>query len=167
MERNFNDDVYAFIESCGRFTVRMILVGGSAVNFYGYKRHSADIDFWIDNSPLNLKNLVSALNVIGYKIDKFPDKVMKGQQNISIKLSPDLEIELITNFNPGKTFKDAFAESVVFETKGQKTLKWNIISYEDLITSKIKSGRPKDLLDVQEMQRININPEKHLPRGEA
>lgn len=136
----------------------MILVGGSAVNFYGYKRHSADIDFWIDNSPLNLKKIISALNVIGYKIDKFPDKVMKGRQNISIKISPDLEIELITKFNPGKTFEEALAESLIFETKGQQFLKWNIISYEDLINSKIKSGRPKDLLDVHELQRIRENP---------
>jgi hypothetical protein len=37
-------------------------------------------------------------------------------------------------------------------------LKWNIISFDDLVSSKIKSGRPKDLLDVQELQRINKNP---------
>ncbi len=158
MERNFNDDVYAFLCSCYRFNVRMILVGGSAVNFYGYKRHSADIDFWIDNNPKNLKQLLTALISLGYKIQTFPDKVMKGEQNISIKLSPVLEIELITHFNPGKPFEEAYSESVEFIAEGQKLLKWNIISFDDLITSKIKSGRPKDLLDVQELQRINKNP---------
>lgn len=155
MERNFNTDVYNFIEACSSFGVRMILVGGSAVNYYGYKRHSADIDFWIDNSPANLSNLIKALNKLGYEFDKFPDKVIKGQQNISLKFSPDLEIELITRFNPGKSFDEAFAESVEFFAEGQKLYKWNIISYEDLISSKIKSGRPKDFLDVQELQRIN------------
>jgi len=33
-------------------------------------------------------------------------------------------------------------------------MKWNIISFEDLINSKVKSGRPKDLLDIKELQRI-------------
>ncbi len=158
MESNFNSDVYDFLENCSKFKVRMILVGGSAVNFYGYKRHSADIDFWIDNSPLNFSNLLRALNNLGYRIDSFPDKVMKSRQNISIKISPDLEIELITNLNPGKTFEEALAESVIFEIEGQKLLKWNIISYKDLINSKVKSGRPKDMLDVHELQRINKNP---------
>jgi hypothetical protein len=33
----------------------MILVGGGAVNFHGFQRHSADIDFWIDVSEENLR----------------------------------------------------------------------------------------------------------------
>lgn len=32
-------------------------------------------------------------------------------------------------------------------------LEWNVLSYEDLITSKIKSSRPKDLLDIQQLQQ--------------
>lgn len=36
MQTNFNEDVYEFIENCNRFTVKMLMVGGSAVNYYGY-----------------------------------------------------------------------------------------------------------------------------------
>ncbi len=154
MERNFNDEVYAFLEVCQQFKVRLLLVGGSAVNYYGYKRHSADIDFWIDNNPQNLEQITAALNALGYSIHTLPDKVLEGEQNISLKLSPNLEIELITKFNPGKTFDEAWAESVEFTAEGIKLVKWNILSYDDLISSKIKSGRPKDLLDVHELQRI-------------
>lgn len=154
MERSFNQDVYDFIEACGRNKVRMILVGGNAVNYYGYKRHSADIDFWVDNKAKNLENLLKALKQLAYEISDFPPEVKNGDQNISLKFSPDLEIELITRFNPGKTFNEAFIDSVEFIAVGQKLLKWNILSFQDLINSKIKSGRPKDLLDVQELQRI-------------
>ncbi len=157
MERNFNKEVYDFIHACHKNGVRMIMVGGSAVNFYGYKRHSADIDFWIDNSLRNIENLRIALNNFGYELEKFPEEVISGNQNISLKFSPELEVELITRFNPGKTFEEAFKESIEFKPKGQKLMKWNIISYEDLINSKIKSGRPKDLLDVKELQRIVAN----------
>jgi len=155
MENNFNDEVYQFIKFCNKRGVKMILVGGSAVNYYGYKRHSADIDFWIDNSQLNFTKLVSALQGIGYHLDKLPEQVLCGEQNISLKFNPDLEIELITRFNPGKTFDEALKESVEYVAKDQPFLKWNIISLEDLITSKIKSGRPKDLMDVVELQKIN------------
>ena len=157
MQRNFNTDVYRFIDACNKYDVKMLLVGGSAVNYYGYKRHSADIDFWIENTSKNLGNILKALNYIGYKLDSFPDDVVSGNQNISLKFSPELEIELITSFNPGKSFNVAFSESVEFIAEAQKLYKWNIISYEDLINSKIKSGRPKDLLDVKELQRINKN----------
>jgi len=154
METNFNQDVYEFIKACNLNKVKMILVGGSAVNYYGYKRHSADIDFWIDNSTGNLSNLLRALRSIGYEFNTFPSEVLKGNQNISLKFSPDLELELITRFNSGKTFEQAFNDSVEYITKGQKYMKWNIISLDDLINSKIKSGRPKDLLDIYELKRI-------------
>lgn len=71
-----------------------------------------------------------------------------------MKLSPDLEIELITRFKLGKTFEEAYQSSEEFVAAGQKMLKWNVISFEDLVASKLKSGRPKDLLDVQELQRL-------------
>jgi len=154
MERNFNKEVYDFIKACNHYGVRMIMVEGSAVNYYGYKRHSADIDFWVDHSEENLDKLLKALNRAGYELDSFPEEVIAGNQNISLKFSPDVEIELITRFNPGKTFQEAFDESVEFVSGKEKYLKWNIISFDDLISSKIKSGRPKDLLDVQELKRI-------------
>jgi len=154
MENNFNEEVYQFIKSCNKHGVKMILVGGSAVNYYGYKRHSADIDFWIDNSQVNFGNLVFALQDIGYHLDKLPEQVLCGEQNISLKFSPELEIEIITSFNPGKTFDEALNESIEYVAEDQPFLKWNIISLTDLITSKIKSGRPKDLMDVFELQKI-------------
>ncbi len=154
MLSNFNNDVFQFIEACNFFKVRMILVGGSAVNYYGYKRHSADIDFWVERSPNNLGKLKLALNRNNYIFDSFPEKVLKGKQNISLKFSPDVEIELIMNFDPGKTFEEAFNDSEKYEIKGQDYFRWRILSFEDLVNSKIKSGRPKDLLDVMELKRI-------------
>lgn len=155
MERNFNDDIHNFIKICNKNKVQMIMVGGSAVNFYGYKRHSADIDFWIDCNHKNLARLKKTLQILDYKIDSFPDAVLNGKQNISLKFSPDMEIELITQFNLGKTFAEALKDAEVYTVAEEKYHKWYILSYEDLIASKVKSGRPKDLLDIQELQRIN------------
>jgi len=39
--------------------------------------------------------------------------------------------------------------------KGQHILRWHVLSYDDLIDSKIKAQRPKDLLDIQQLQNIN------------
>lgn len=151
----FNKRVKEFVSTANKHGVRMLMVGGGAVNFHGYQRHSADVDFWIDLSSENLKNLVSTLKEIGYELEDFNDEIKQGKQNISIKISPVAEIELITNFNPNKTFEEAYQDKYEVEINDEKILKYNIISLDDLITSKIKAGRQKDLMDVLELKRIN------------
>lgn len=92
--------------------VRMLMVGGGAVNFHGHQRHSADVDFWIGPKEDNFKRLVKVFNEMGYEIKDFPKEVKDGHQNISIKFSPaDLNLELITNFSMNKSFDQAYEEA--------------------------------------------------------
>ncbi len=151
----WEDNINAFIELANKHKVRMLMVGGGAVNFHGYQRHSADVDFWIDIKEDNLSNLVKVFKEMGYEIDDFPMAVKNKQQNISVKFSPqDLTLELITSFSINKSFDQAYKEAETAMVKGKPLLKWRVLSFDDLITSKVKSRRPKDLLDVQELQRI-------------
>lgn len=138
----------------------MILVGGGSVNFHGYHRHSAAVDFWIDISDENLDRLRFVLNDMGYLFEEYPTEVKSGLQNISVKISPVIDIELVSRFNPGKTFDEAYAESVVTTLRDNPSVIYRVLKYADLINSKIKSGRPKDLLDIQELNRLrNIHDE--------
>ena len=151
--QSFPERLKLFIKTAHKNRVKMILVGGGAVNFHGYQRHSADIDFWIETSTDNLNNLLKTLQEIGYQISQFPNEVINGTQNISIKISPVLELELITSFNPGKSFDDAYKESIRIDKKGYN---YNVISFNDLIMSKISSNRVKDKNDVEELQKIQL-----------
>ena len=144
-----------FISLANEHKVKMIMVGGGAVNFHGYQRHSADVDFWISTSDENLKNLVKVFKKMDYEIDDFPDEVKKQMQNISVKFSPvDLDLELITKFSSTKTFEEAYENSELAVIKGEKVLQWRVLSFDDLIDSKIKAQRPKDLLDIQQLKEI-------------
>lgn len=151
----FNKKVKEFVSTANKYNVRMLMVGGGAVNFHGYQRHSADVDFWIDLSEENLKNLVTTLKELGYKLDDFNEEIKEGKQNISLKISPVSEIELITNFNPNKSFQLAYEDKFEVIINEERILKYDVLSLDDLITSKIKAGRNKDLLDVYELKRIN------------
>lgn len=154
MNSNWEKNIDKFIQLANKYKVKMLLVGGGAVNFHGYQRHSADVDFWIGVTDENLNKLLKVFNDMGYELKSFPDKVKQKEQNISIKFSPvDLDLELITNFSVNKSFNDAYQDSEIAEVKGEQFLKWNVLNFDDLITSKIKSGRPKDLLDIQELQK--------------
>jgi len=145
--------INSFLELANKHQVKMLLVGGGAVNFHGYQRHSADVDFWIDTTPENLKKLITVFTEMGYEIEDFPKKVYKKEQNIAVKFSPlDLDLELITHFLIDKSFESAYKESEEVVVKNNKLLRWRVLSFDDLITSKIKSGRPKDLLDIQQLK---------------
>jgi len=156
MINKWKEDINSFISLADKYGVRMLLVGGGAVNFHGYQRHSADVDFWIDTSSANLDKLINVFNEMGYSIESFPDNVIKQEQNISVKFSPsDLNLELITRFSISKSFAEAYTDSVLATVNDKNVFKWNVLSFEDLIDSKIRASRNKDLLDVQELKRIH------------
>jgi hypothetical protein len=153
---NWENNIDAFIKFSNEYGVRMIMVGGGAVNFHGYQRHSADVDFWIETTDANLERLIKVFKSMGYEIDDFPESVKQQLQNISIKFSPmEMDIELITRFSINKSFDEAFKESEEVIVKNQKFLRWRVLSYDDLILSKTKANRPKDLLDIQQLKRLN------------
>ena len=152
--RQWKENIDTFIKIANKCGVRMIMVGGGAVNFHGYQRHSADVDFWIDTADENLEKLIKVFDEMGYQIDDFPDQVKNREQNISVKFSPvDLNLELITNFSVNKSFEEVFDSSEIVTIDNGLT--WRVLSLTDLISSKIKSSRPKDLLDIQELRRIH------------
>lgn len=156
MPHKWEENINQFIAIANKHKVRMLMVGGGAVNFHGYQRHSSDVDFWIETTALNFKKLVAVFNEMGYEIEDFPENVKNEKQNISIKFSPlDLDLELITKFSVNKTFDEAFQSSEEVTVNKNSFLKWNVLSLEDLITSKIKANRPKDLLDIQQLLEIN------------
>jgi len=151
--QNFPKRLDQFIKTAGKNQVKMILVGGGAVNFHGYQRHSADVDFWIERSELNLERLLLTLQEMDFQISDFPEEVKLGKQNVSIKISPVLDLELITSFNAGKSFEEAYNESVTVEKENGS---YRVLSLNDLIISKISTDREKDRMDVEELHRLRL-----------
>ena len=58
MSKLWDQNIDQFIALANKYKVRMLMVGGGAVNFHGYQRHSADVDFWIETTEENFKKLV-------------------------------------------------------------------------------------------------------------
>lgn len=65
MENIWKENIDTFLKLANKHKVRMLLVGGGAVNFYGFQRHSADVDFWIDTNKDNLNRLLEVFNEMG------------------------------------------------------------------------------------------------------
>lgn len=153
----FETEVNEFLAGAFAQELRVILVGGAAVNHHGYKRHSADVDLWVEPSEENFNKLLNVLRAMGYVIDEIPEQVRAAEQNVSIKISPQQEIELITRFDPGCTFEEAWKRCVLVPVNGYDVARYRVMAVDDLIESKLKAARPKDLLDVIELRRRNAN----------
>jgi hypothetical protein len=96
---------------------------------------------------------------MGYAIESFPDAVGQKEQNISVKFSPvDLNLELITRFEIGKTFDQAYDEGEEVQLEKDHVIRWRVLNFDDLIESKRRAARPKDLLDILALK--SLNPDK-------
>jgi hypothetical protein len=62
MSQAWNETISNFIALACKHNVRMLMVGGGAVNFHGYQRHSADVDFWIETTDENFRKLITVFN---------------------------------------------------------------------------------------------------------
>ena len=78
INENWDKEVYLFLELAAKHDVRMVMVGGGAVNFHGYQRHSADVDFWLDLSEENLQKLKNVLSEMGFENQEFPDTILRN-----------------------------------------------------------------------------------------
>ena len=87
MLENFPDTIKEFIACAIRNNLEMLLVGGGAVNFHGYQRHSADIDFWVNSTSENIQRLLNTLQALGYNIEDLP-------QLVSVRVRP------LVNYSP-------------------------------------------------------------------
>jgi hypothetical protein len=61
-----NQDFKEFIQSLNDNRVRYLVVGGYAVALHGHPRYTKDIDIWIELSPENAANMISALEAFGF-----------------------------------------------------------------------------------------------------
>jgi len=130
--------------------VRYLIVGGFAVIYHSQPRYTEDIDFLLRADPASAQPTYAALATFGVSLqgirpDDFTDRnsfFRFGRDPKGFDILPDI---------PGVDFDAAWerrVESVVDTATG---LKRNFISAGDLIASKLASGRPRDLADVDEL----------------
>lgn len=141
------------IEKLIQCEVKFLLIGGYAVNYYGYGRYTGDIDFWIETSEENKNrfiNFLVALNRDNDAIEKIKQINFKNAQVISLGEQP-LRVDFLTKVNLVE-FDDAWNKKRYFQLKNQNV---PVVDYEHLILTKISTGRTKDKLDIEELQKIN------------
>ncbi|MBN1413594.1 MAG: hypothetical protein JW973_00725 [Bacteroidales bacterium] len=137
-----------------KFSVRYLIVGGYAVNIYGYLRATIDLDIWIDKDRDNLHRLIDAFVFVGYEKTDATNAIQSllPHKNISLYDEDENKVDIIQLYSTVVSFNDAYNRR--FELKTDNVY-IHVIGYNDLLNTKIRAGRGKDWEDVRQLKAID------------
>ena len=140
------DDFKEFLNLLNENQVEYLVVGGWALGVHGYIRATGDIDIWIGREEANLDRLLDALSAFGVP-GEISKNFFRELGNVFRMGASPLRIEIITEAT-GVDFSDCFRNKIEVIIEG---LSVPFISYEDFVKNKRKSGRLKDLADLESL----------------
>jgi hypothetical protein len=150
----YSDEFLSLIKALNDNNTRYIIVGGFSTNFHGYKRATGDIDFWIDDTFANRQNLIKTFDQlkIGYFEELLTAPLIAGYCEVLLDsgLYADF-MNTIIGFEK-EDFNTCFEMAIVTKISD---ISIRFLHYNHLLQSKEQSSRPKDILDAQELKKIN------------
>lgn len=158
MYQDYKDLLSAF-QSHG---VKYLVVGGFAVIYHAQPRFTKDLDLVIQSDDANAKATYAALADFGAPLQGIHPEDFTDR-NTFFRFGRDPKaFDILPNI-PGVDFDAAWerrVETVVDEKTG---LKVYFISADDLIASKLASGRPQDLADADAVKQAQRRPGTERP----
>jgi hypothetical protein len=146
-----NSEYTEFIRLLNKHKVDYFLLGGYAVNFYGYHRATQDIDFMVRPSNDNRKKLLGAIEEFGYDTSAYQNEDFEAQAHFRLGEVPN-SIDII-NATVGIDFAEAFERAKIVVIEG---LDIRIIHINDLIKNKKTLNTYKDLADAEALTMISL-----------
>ncbi len=144
--------------------VRYVVVGGLATVLHGYARLTADVDMVVDLQPERARTFILALQQLGF-VPRAPVQAVDFA-DASVRRTWTAEkgmrvFSMVDRKNPMRVV-DMFVEHPIefeglwsrAETVELETTAVRIAAIPDLIELKRQAGRPQDLDDIEQLERI-------------
>lgn len=129
--------------------VRHLVVGGYAVAVYGYPRYTGDLDVFIAFDSQTAEAVADAFYEFGFSKDDLDASAFLIPKSIVEVGHEPLKLQVM-NAISGVSFDDAYDRR---QTMRVDELDVPFIGYEDLVRNKSATGRGKDKVDVEELER--------------
>ena len=140
-----NQDYIDIFRALFAAEARFMVVGAFALAVHAEPRATGDIDIWIDSTPDNAQKTYEALKAFGAPLDELTVADLHSPDVVFQMGRPPSRINILT-FITGVRFEEAWQRKTSFKLSN---LEIPVISKEDLITNKKAVGRPKDLFDLE------------------
>ena len=160
MEKSLTDSILKVCSILNKHSVKYLIIGGTAVAFYGYYRQSTsteglpteknDLDFWYNPVYENYFKLLDALEELGLDISKFRKEKAPNPKKSFFKYEFDrFKIDFLPEVPGFSKFYTAYNKKEISIING---IEIPVISYADLIVNKRINARPKDIKDIEELE---------------
>jgi len=152
-ETGLNQDFIDLLQALVEHQVRFLLVGAHAMAVHGVPRSTGDMDVLYEAEPQNVEYLLQALRSFGAPVEAHgvtEASLLEPRTVYQIGLPPR-RIDLINHID-GVSFEDAWVSKIDVDLD---QLKVPVIGVDALRKNKASTGRHKDLLDVELLDRIH------------
>lgn len=152
-----NNEFLLFLKCAGQNNLRYMLVGGYAVNYYGYNRNTNDLDVWIAPTVENKTKFINTLLCMKYSKREVAPLLHEDftQPFVGHFGTPGNDIDVLTVMHHALSFDEAEKDKEVFEI--EPGIIMNIVPYQFLIKMKLIARRSKDFLDIAELDKLRNN----------
>lgn len=149
-----NEQIIAIWESFFKNKVKYITIGGFAVNIYGYTRNTGDIDIYLEDTfenRINLRNALKSINLGDFESIETM-QFIPGWTDFTLNYGLRLDIMTAVKGLEDKSF-NSLLDNATIVMIGETPVFF--IDYDNLIIAKKASNRPKDILDIEELDKLN------------
>lgn len=149
----FDEELLRFWKIANQFHLKYIMIGGVATNLHGFQRTTEDIDLWIKDSVSNKEVLRKVFREYG--MGDF--KTLKDTQFVPgwtyFHLDNGLRLDVMTSV---KGLENSNFDSLLGSASIATIYDVDIpfLHLKALIISKRAANRPKDQLDLIELEKI-------------
>ncbi|HET7259681.1 MAG TPA: DUF6036 family nucleotidyltransferase [Candidatus Acidoferrum sp.] len=156
LDGNFCDLLSAF-RACN---VRYLIIGGWAVSIHAQPRATQDMDIFVSPDPSNIEAVYEALIRFGAPLKNMHKSQFLESDTFFRIGAPPCQMDIFPGI-PGVQFEACWVNRVEVLLDAEIGLSANVISAQDLIASKLASGRAQDLADAQAIKRA----QQQNPKG--
>ncbi len=148
-----DEEVLRLWSSFEKNQLRYLMVGGFAANLHGHFRTTGDLDVWIEDSVENRKKLRTCLAELEVGDFASIEKMEFIPGWSSINLPNGIELDLMTYLRgfPQEEFSNCLKMASYAEING---IRIPFLHINHLISEKQLLQRPKDLIDVEALEKI-------------
>jgi hypothetical protein len=148
-----DDELLKFWRSLNKQHVRYIMVGGFATRFHGFNRNTDDLDLWLDDTPENRKNLRESFIELGYGNFSSLETMEFIPGWTSFYVGSMIELDIMTAMKglEDHTFNECLDIASIADLDG---IHVPFLHINQLIINKKAVNRPKDQVDVLELEKI-------------
>lgn len=149
-----NNEFLLFLKCAQENNLRYLLIGGYAVNYYGYNRNTADMDIWLAPDNENKRAFINTLLCMNYSKNEVAplEKEDFTTPFVGTIGSPDAAVDVLTFVHRDISYAEAENQKKIYEI--QPGIFLNIVPYEILKEMKLLSRREKDMFDIARLEEI-------------